>query len=138
MTTTMYDNLMDIDELKNTINTGLEKEENKGISYYDTYLNMLKSISPEDIDKIISLNISLEEKQMLFDIAIETHKDTVKPELDRVMDIYMTTNSMSYGEAYILADKHFQREVNHLSLFSMGLMSILLLKKSEVNFKKED
>lgn len=121
----MCNELINTTELINIINNKLTKEENNGLSYYDTYLKILQDIKKEDINKIILLPIKEEAKKKLFKNSIEAYNDIVKAEIDRVMKYYMSNSSVSYGEAYIFADKHFQQEINHLKIFTTGLTFIL-------------
>lgn len=121
----MCNELINTTELINIINNKLTKEENNGLSYYDTYLKILQDIKKEDINKIILLPIKEEAKKKLFKNSIEAYNAIVKAEIDRVMKYYMSNSSVSYGEAYIFADKHFQQEINHLKIFTTGLTFIL-------------
>jgi hypothetical protein len=122
----MCNELINTTELINIINNKLTKEEKySGLSYYDTYLKILQDIKKEDINKIILLPIKEEVKKKLFKNSIEAYNDIVNAEIDRVMKYYMSNSSVSYGEAYIFADKHFQQEINHLKIFTTGLTFIL-------------
>ena len=112
----MCNELINTTELINIINNKLTKEESNGLSYYDTYLKILQDIKKEDINKIILLPIKEEAKKTLFKNSIEAYNATVNAEIDRVMKYYMSNSSVSYGEAYIFADKHFQQEINHLKI----------------------
>lgn len=111
-------------------------------SSFMNYLDFFKSISDEDKYIIFGyINPSDEIKNIIIDSynnQVEAFKEIVTQELDRVIKLYMKSSSVSYGEALLFAEKHFDDEIGFLNCFLMGLNMSIFMVRSIVRKKDID
>lgn len=121
--------------LKNEIeNYSMDCENRKNLFLYQQYIDCFENINSEKKYVLFGYdNPNDSEKDIingLYTANMDTFKEMLDKELNKVVELYMSTSSISLGEALIFAEKHFANEVGFLNTFIMGLtVNIILCRK---------
>ena len=112
----------------------MDCENRKNLFLYQQYIDCFENINSEKKYVLFGYdNPNDSEKDIingLYTANMDTFKELLDKELNRVVKLYMSTSSISLGEALIFAEKHFANEVGFLNTFIMGLtVNIILCRK---------